>query len=657
MSTLQFRTGRMFASMATAFSLFFALTATAQESIEPDPSLSNPAVSQVPDAGTVEVFFDSAIETLMKTENSPSGVIAIAHQGKLLFAKGYGYQDIDQQIKVDPNQTLFRPGSVSKLATWVAVMQLVEQGKLDLHADVNQYLKTFQIEEAFDQPITLQHILTHTAGFEDGGIGYLIFDDPSRIMPLQEAMKYYQPKRVNPPGAQTAYSNYATSLAGLIVSNVSGMPFNEYIEKHIFQPLGMNQATFDEPLPAHLADSMAKSYQLVAGEYVEKPFEIIANFGPAGGISASGTDMLKFAEAILEGGSYKGQRILQEQTLKQMLTRQFTHDDRLMGMGLGFYEADYSGTSVWGHGGDTQYFHSFLGVDQEHELSFFVSFASEGGSAIRSSIMTDFYTHFFPREETAPTPPKDFAERAVDYAGDYGFWRTNFSKIEKAFGLSSGISVIPTADNTLVLSLGGHAKQYVEVADDLFKEMNSGVSMIPGISPRLVAFQRNEAGEVSGFVMDGLPFMSLRKLAFYETSSFNFSLIGLSMAVFLWVLLRRFFQRAAIKALPATERSATQAAVWASTANVLVMVVGAVVMSVALDSLFDGVPLLLKLWLVLPILATVAGFYLLYKNLSVWQQGMGSFWFRVRYTLVTVCALSMCWFYYFWNILGFQYLE
>ncbi|HLU07461.1 MAG TPA: serine hydrolase domain-containing protein, partial [Woeseiaceae bacterium] len=215
------------------------------------------APADLDDRAALESFVDGLVGPMMKANSSPSGTVAISLRGELIFEKGYGYQDVETRIPVDPAKTLFRPGSVSKLFTWVSVMQLVEQGKLDLDADVNTYLETFKIREAFDTPITLRNIMTHTAGFEDGGLGYLIIDDPDRIMPLREAMQRYQPDRVNPPGKQTAYSNYATALAGLIVENVSGLPFADYVQQHIFDPLGMERSTFVEPLPEPMAAHMA----------------------------------------------------------------------------------------------------------------------------------------------------------------------------------------------------------------------------------------------------------------------------------------------------------------------------------------------------------------------------------------------------------------
>jgi len=609
------------------------------------------------DKAALETFVDGLATSLMKSHNSPSGTVAIAHRGELIFARGYGYQDVEAEIPVNSATTLFRPGSVSKLATWVAVMQLVEQGKLDLDTDVNEYLETFRIRDTFDEPITLRHIMTHTAGFEDGAVGYLIIDDPAKALPLREAMARYQPERVNPPGKQTAYSNYATALAGLIVENVSGLPFAEYVRERIFEPLGMQKSSFEEPLPEPLAANMADSYAVEAGRYVEKPFEIISSFAPAGAQSATATDMVRFGQAILNGGELDGVRILEEATVDEMLTRAFTHDDRLTGMALGFYQRDVNGNILVGHGGDTQWFHSYLGIDRANELTFFVSFGSSGGSDVRSIFTPAFYDEYFPVDVSRPEPPEGFSERAGKYAGTYGFWRSNFSTLEKALGLAGGVQVAPTKDDTLLVAFGGGAKQYVEIDDNLFRELNPALSLVSGISPALIAFQEDDRGTITGFVMDGLPFMSLRRLPLVATSNFNFTLLGVSVLVFLGVVAGRWYRRKLIKAQPAADRAAINAAFYAALANIVVLATGAVVLSIVGDSLFSGIPLLFKLWLVTPIIALVAGVYLLYRTAVAWQQAaLGGAWARIRLTVVTLCALFMTWFYYYWNLLGWQYM-
>ena len=290
-------------------------------------------------------------------------------------------------------------------------------------------------------------------------------------------------------------------------------------------------------------------------------------------------------------------------------------------------------------------------------LTFFVSFSSSGGSIIRSAFTPAIYDQFLPQNTIRPEPPEGFTERAKKYAGPYGFWRSNFSKIEKALGLGGGVQVAPTEDNTLVVVLDGTAKQYVEIEENLFRELDPNVSLISGISPALIAFQEDENGTITGFVMDGLPFMSLRKLPAYHTGPFNFALLGFAMLVFVGVVLRRFYQRATISSMSSTDRIATSSAVYAAGANLLVVVSGVIVLTIVQDELFSGIPLLFKLWLFVPIVATLAGLYLLFRNFQVWQQKqLSGAWARVRFSVVTLCAVFMCWFYYYWNILGFQFL-
>jgi len=611
-------------------------SATAQPPLDVD----NPKI--------LEAFVDGLVLPLMKNHNIPSGTIAMVKGGDVIFAKGYGHQNIEKNIRVDPAKTLFRPGSTSKLFTWVAVMQMVEQGKLDLDVDVNTYLKTFQLKDTYPgQPVTMRHIMTHTAGFEEGFVGYLIKDDPAEIISLAESMKRYQVERVNPPGAQSSYSNYATALAGLIVSNISGIEFSDYIQREIFDVLGMKSSSFKEPLPDYLNKNMALAYAYENGTFAEKPFEIISNFGPAGAMSATATDMVKFAQAILNGGEYNGGRILKESTVKQMLTRNFSHDDRLMGMALGFYETEENGLRFVGHGGDTQYFHSDLTIDAQNEIAYFISFASEEGGVIRSAFTGAFYDTFYPEEQKEIVPLDDFATRADKYAGNYLMWRSGFSKIEKPLMLVSGITVQSTQDDTLVVDLMGDVTQYVEVEKNLFQALNDTGKL---------AFQENAEGEITGFVLDGLPFMSIFKAPFYYASGFNFLFLGLSVFVFLGVMLRRAYQKSHYDELSTDDRKATRASVIVASANLLTIVLGAAVLMTVADEIFSHIPLLFKIWLIMPIIATVAGLYHVYNALIVWKDDLlGSLWARVRYSVITAGALFMCWFYYFWNILGFQY--
>ena len=607
----------------------------------------------------IEAFFDGIISTHMKANKSPSGTITLVYRDRIVFSKGYGYQDIEKNIPVVANRTMFRPGSVSKLFTWTAVMQLKEQGKLDLDTDVNTYLKTFKIKDTYPgQPITLRHILTHTPGFEDGGLGYLIISDIDKAIPLRDAMEKYQPKRVNPPGVQSAYSNYATSIAGLIVSNISGVPFEDYIKKYIFEPLNMNHSTFEEPLPEELENDMAVGYAYEKGRFVEKPFEIITSFSPAGAMSATATDMANFALAFLNGGSFQGNynvdgrnytnRILQEATVREMLTQNFSHDSRLPGMALGFYESSVNGNRLVGHGGDTQYFHSDLAIDLENDLAIFVSFSGSGGSKVRSVIVPAFYNEFFPVDLSPLSISEDFNERANRYAGSYLFWRSNFSTIEKVFNLGGAVKVTPSSENTIIVSMGDESSQFIEIDENLFQKRGGKAKVV---------FQENQNGEINGMIFDSMPFMSMYKASMWKNQSFNFLFIGFSMIVFLGVMLRLAYQWSIYRSLPKEEKHATTSAIVAAGLNLGFFIFGFIALTIDGDTLgSEGITPIFKFWLIFPIIATITGGYQIYQSVNVWKNNYWGIWKKIRFSIISLCCLFMIWFYYYWNILGFNYL-
>ena len=604
------------------------------------PDVTNPAV--------VEAFVDGVVKTNMKSSHSPSGVVAVMKNGKMIFSKGYGFLDVENRIPVDPETTLFRIGSVSKLFTWVAVMQQVEQGNLDLDADVNQYLKSFQIDDSWPgQPVTLRHIMTHTAGFDESVFGHLILDDASRIIPLDQSLAKYQPQRVNAPGQHTAYSNWATALAGLIVSNVSGVPFNDYIQRNIFDVLGMKNASFAEPLPPELDANMAKAYSYTDGRYNEQNYEIISNFGPAGAAAVSAHDMSIFARALLNGGALDGRRILKAETLQQMIDEGFTHDERVRGMGLGFLKRRFGPPDFenFGHDGGTSRFNTHFGMSQKEDFMLFSSFSGPGMGITRNTFVKSFYDEFFPNEVTVVTPPADFAERGKRYEGTYNSWRSSFTKIESLMRLSGGMKVVSLPDNTLMIA----DKRYVEVGNNLFREVDDYGR---------VAFQEDANGEITGFVIDGYGVMQLYKAPFYETREFTGSLVGLSLLIFVGVFLRLAYQWSGFRALRGMEKKAFVASISVAVTNSLFFIFASIGVSGGLIALTYDTPTTLKFSLIFPMLATLAALYHVYCSMQVWRQGaLVSSWARVRYSLVSLCALFMAWFYYYWNLLGFNYFS
>ena len=415
----------------------------------------------------LEGWLDGFMPYALERGDVAGGVVAVVKDREVVLVKGYGVSNVATKAPVDPDRTLFRPGSTSKLFTWTAVMQLVEAGKLNLDHDVNEYLD-FKIPDRDDGPITLRHVMTHTAGFEEA-IKELIVEDPSRLASLKTYVSRATPTRIFKASSTPAYSNYATALAGYIVERVSGQSFDDYVDSHIFKPLGMAHATFRQPLPAALAPDMSQGY----GQASEpaKPFEIVVA-APAGSLSASGADMARFMIAHLEGGEYNGNRILSAETAKLMHETPTTMIPPLNRMMLGFYEQNYNGHRVISHGGDTQYFHSYLHLFLDDHVGIFISVNSLGregsAGAIREALFEQFANRYFPGpRETGSVDAATAAAHAKLIAGYYDDSRRADRSFLALLNLIAAVKVDATADGKINLSmakgLDGAPRYYHEV--------------------------------------------------------------------------------------------------------------------------------------------------------------------------------------------------
>ena len=201
-----------------------------------NPSTATPTPAHSLDQADVTAFFDGILPLQLERSDIAGASVLVMKDGNVLLAKGYGYADVKKKKPVDPASTIFRLASISKLFTWISVMQLEEQGKLNLDTDVNQYLD-FQIRPAFNKPITLRNLMTHTGGFEETA-NDIILTDPKLAVSLRDYLINNQPMRIFPPGEIPAYSNYGVGLASYIVQRASGEPFEQYVQEHIFTPSG-----------------------------------------------------------------------------------------------------------------------------------------------------------------------------------------------------------------------------------------------------------------------------------------------------------------------------------------------------------------------------------------------------------------------------------
>jgi CubicO group peptidase (beta-lactamase class C family) len=499
------------AALAGAFALVHAADAPLSPVVPTPGRPQAPKAAAAPASGTfpagtittahpltaddLEAWLDGLVPASLITARTPGAVVSVVKDGQVLLEKGYGWADAEKHVPVDPRSTLFRPGSTSKLFTWTAVMQQVELGKLDLDTDVNQYLD-FRIPVRNGHPLTLRHIMTQTSGFEEVVKDLLTYGPPPP--PLRQVLVDNMPALRADPGTTAGYSNYATAVAGYIVQRVSGEPYDDYIEHHIFGPLGMAHSTFRQPLPASLAPLMAQGY--TESGQPGHGFEVI-NMPPAGSLSSTADDMSRFMIAHLQDGQFADARILQAATAQKMHTTPKRLFPDLNGIALGFYQQDINGHRVIAHGGDLNYFHSDLALFIDDHVGLFVSVNAPGkegmGEMLRVRLINGFADRYFPHPETATPIDKATAQaHAALIAGRWVSTRRADSTFLRLADLLSPTTVIANPDGTLTTKTLLDPETFVEVAPFLWQEVDG--------HDKLQA--RVKDGKVVGWATDMLAF-------------------------------------------------------------------------------------------------------------------------------------------------------
>ncbi len=602
-------------------------------------------------AADVEAFLDGIVPAQLAQNDIAGATISLVKDGKLLFAKGYGYSEVKTKKPVSPETTLFRPGSISKLFTWTAVMQMVEQGKLDLNKDVNEYLD-FKIPEAFGKPITLKDILTHTAGFEEQIKD--LFSLGSESPNLGEYVKTHIPTRIYPPGTVPAYSNYATALAGYMVERVSGRPFNDYINENIFKPLGMTHSTFAQPLTQDFVPNMSGGYQLASDE--PKPFEMINAF-PAGSLSSSAIDMSKFMLAHLQYGQFGDAKILKPETAKLMYSRLFALDDATPGMAHGFYEESRNGHRIIGHGGDTMWFHSDLHLIHDAGVGFFISYNSQsrGHSSPRDVIWHAFLDRYFPyqipNEPTLETAKKD----AQAVAGSYMVSRRAEKSAFRSLSLIGEATVAATEDGTIQVSMlmgaNGKPVSWREVAPMTFREVDG---------QDLLIFKPDPKGQMQMIMR--YPFMTFTRVGTLENSKLLMPVIGLSLGVMIltlilwfvaWWVRKRYDHKLELTPLEWKLRWAVRI-IFAL--NLIFVISFAVFVTYAfghLEALSDAGNRWLWLIQFIGLIASISSLIVFYNAIHTWMSKNFRIWGKLQATIFALACLGVLWFIYAGNLLSF----
>ena len=372
------------------------------------------------DRGDLEAWLDGMVPYALKAGDIAGAVVVVVKDGTVLLEKGYGYADVSKKLRMHPEQTMIRIGSTSKLFTWTAVMQLVEQGRLDLDRDINDYLD-FTIPRDFGKSITLRDLMNHRGGFEEG-LKDILRTDPHGLPSTETYLKEHRRPMLFPPGEVPAYSNYGASVAGYIVQRVSGEPFERYIEHHILVPLGMAHSTFEQPLPGRFASAVSNGYQTASGP--PSAYEQIVT-RPAGSATTTAADMSRFMIAHLQQGRLADAQILRPETVQRMQSPSEIALPGFATMAHGFFRETHNDRVVIGHGGDTVVFHTELDLLPNEGVGIFYTFNSRGREdavyGARMALFDGFMDRYFPGAAApADSPPMRSASAdAREIAGQY----------------------------------------------------------------------------------------------------------------------------------------------------------------------------------------------------------------------------------------------
>lgn len=597
------------------------------------------------DPEILEAFIDGVMKIQLEEHQSAGAVVTVVKDGSIFFSKGYGYADWEAREPVDPATTLFRIGSITKLFVWTSVMQLVEEGLLDLDTDVNEYLTAFQIPDIYPEPITLRHLMTHSAGFEDWIVG-LFGRGEEYERPLKELLADQIPARVRPPGEVSSYSNHGTGIAAVVVEEVSGMPWRDFIQARILDPLGMEYFSVDQPLPESLEGHMSKGYAYGDGRFKEKDFEMVPLY-PVGAAAASGHAMARFMLAHLQRGQLGRARIMGEETARLMQQDLFRMAPGVNAAAHGFYEMSRNGERIIGHGGDTFWFHSELALFPERNLGVFVSFNSEGGGAATGQFVEKFVDQYFPVEEAAdPEPPEDFAERAEPFTGKFRANRFSHTSIGKVAAMDA-VEVGVTEDQTLRV----FNAEWIPVDSLTFKEKHGDGKLV---------FRANESGEITHMFRAGVPVMAFERVPLSENPTLHLIFFGLGgllvVGTFLsWPLgwlARRWYGVRGSDLQRLAPRS--RLALWLASLTFLLFGVGLVITISDPAALVEEVPAALKGVLLLPFMAAAFVTVSLWYAVRSFLKGEGRVLARILYSTAALSFAILIWQLHVWNLMGWR---
>ena len=604
---------------------------------------------------------DGVVESTRYNAYLAGVTLSVVKGGEIVLLKGYGHASIDPERAVDPERSLFRIGSISKVFVWTALMQLEARGLISLDDPVNDHLpEDLRIpDDGFEEPIRIRHLMTHTPGFEDAFLGHMMARDERDLRTLREYLGQFRPRRVRPPGEFIAYSNYGAALAGYIAANASEVDFETYVEENIYEPLGMTRSTFREPygdaapaelpspMPKALAIDLAQGLEWSEGAWLAQDDEYLTQIGPAGSMSSTAADMARFMLAHLG----HGEPILDQETTRRMHQKSFSNAAGMRGIAHGFVQWDLpGGPSNVGHNGGTLHFMSNMVMVPPYDLGIFVatnSGADGAGLFFVNSLPYLIVGHFF-GEDSSPIEleanPIDGAEK---YAGSYRTTRRSYTQLEKIIRLAAVTDVSATDDGYLLTSDPSETIRWVEVGPHLFREVGG---------ERSIAFREGDRGRITHLFYS---YATSERIGFFEGMAWLNLILSLGvltaigMTTGAWLRWGRIVEQSQLE-----KRAGQLMALLGSLWLAFFVAAGIAVAGILADDselIYRFPAPALSTTLILLLLCAPLTFVALGSLIPVWRGGSWPVWRRVRHSLAALVLTVLLLTLNDWNLVGFKY--
>jgi CubicO group peptidase (beta-lactamase class C family) len=613
----------------------------------PLPGSERPGYS-MSDQDNIESYWDDFFAREMETFGVHGAVMIMVKEGEISFIKGYGYADASEGTPFDPETTILRSGSIAKTLTATAIMQLAEDGKLDLDADVNTYLSRFKVPDTFPEPVTTRHLINMTGGFDTRMVG-IRAENANEIQPLGDYLAERMPARVLPPGRYRRYNDHELALAGYIIEEVTGISYEAYVRQHIFEPLDMVNSTI--LLPNDQIIHAARGYPVGGGPEDAYPLSYYyLHNAPGTGFNSTASDIANFLIAHLEKGKYvhnngSSRSILQPETMDAMHQTAFTYHPKMLGQANTFDEMSYNGQRYLRKSGGAPGMHNNLLLFEEQGLGFYLFYNSDG-TGLRNEWTEEILNMVLPEPKVIPVIHKATPDSTNDlssYAGEYLKIsdETSVRTIVQIQALVNPDLWVRVNDN-LDGSVNINGQRYIEIESGLFQNPTSG---------RYSAFEIDRKGQATYLFQERTPY---ERVSWIEYPSVQLSLLGLAVLVFIWGL------AVTVVSLVRGKLSGRMLSGAISILNIVFLVaLGLLLLPVATGGdvwQFSLEPSLeLRLVLLIPLITSILA-TILFAGIAInWRKVQHSTFTRFYNISVLIGAGLYINFLHTWNILGWRF--